>query len=405
MSHLSRRGLLIAGGAMASSTTRKSRALTGGGSGSSGTGGGDDAWRAKIDVHHHFTAPQWVDWAEREGVVRREELLWWARWDVDSTLALMDRVGIATAVLNPTMQDRYRSAEQAREGLSVVFEALTDLMHEHPGRFAFLCPALLDHPEVTTWALRRAFDELGAVGVGVKASYNGVYLGDPSYDRFLAEVDERSGVLVTHPLDLPGKPPGVPTVPGIPNFMCDFLLDTTRAAVNMIRTGTLDRYPRLSVVLPHAGGFLPQIATRLEAFGDFCTPPLDAARVREALRRFHYDTAGPLAPACTLVETAGAERILFGTDWPAASAEIITDFTVPAVEADHAFTEHQRRGIYRDNAQRLMPALKRADHTGPRGKDRQSAYRERGDGAGSPPTPGASDTSASSPRAGSPGCR
>ncbi|MFJ7132504.1 amidohydrolase family protein [Streptomyces fungicidicus] len=371
---LSRRGLLIAGTAMASAagTVQQSRALTGGGDGSSDTGGGDDAWLGKIDVHHHFTAPQWVDWAEREGLVRREDLPWWSRWDADATLALMDRAGVAIAVLNPTMQDRYRSAAQAREGLSVVFEALTDLVHQHPGRFAFLCPALLDHPEVTTWALRRAFDELGAVGVSVKASYNGVYLGDPSYDRFLAEVDERSGVLITHPLDLPGKPPGVPTVSGIPNFMCDFLLDTTRAAVNLIRTGTLDRYPRLSVVLPHAGGFLPQIATRLEAFGDFCDPPVDAARVREGLRRFHYDTAGPLAPACTLVETAGADRILFGTDWPAASAEIITGYTVPAVEADHAFTEHQRRGIYRDNARRLMPALKRADHT-----DRRSGSGSR----------------------------
>ncbi|MFE0443030.1 amidohydrolase family protein [Streptomyces fungicidicus] len=371
---LSRRGLLIAGTAMASAagTVQQSRALTGGGDGSSDTGAGDDAWLGKIDVHHHFTAPQWVDWAEREGLVRREDLPWWSRWDADAALALMDRAGIAIAVLNPTMQDRYRSAAQAREGLSVVFEALTDLVHEHPGRFAFLCPALLDHPEVTTWALRRAFDELGAVGVSVKASYNGVYLGDPSYDRFLAEVDERSGVLITHPLDLPGKPPGVPTVPGIPNFMCDFLLDTTRAAVNLIRTGALDRYPRLSVVLPHAGGFLPQIATRLEAFGDFCDPPVDAARVREGLRRFHYDTAGPLAPACTLVETAGADRILFGTDWPAASAEIITGYTVPAVEADHAFTEHQRRGIYRDNARRLMPALKRADHT-----DRRSGSGSR----------------------------
>ena len=371
---LSRRGLLIAGTAMASAagTVQQSRALAGGGDGPGGTGGDDDAWLGKIDVHHHFTAPQWVDWAEREGLVRREDLPWWSRWDADAALALMDRAGIAIAVLNPTMQDRYRSAAQAREGLSVVFEALTDLVHEHPGRFAFLCPALLDHPEVTTWALRRAFDELGAVGVSVKASYNGVYLGDPSYDRFLAEVDERSGVLITHPLDLPGKPPGVPTVPGIPNFMCDFLLDTTRAAVNLIRTGTLDRYPRLSVVLPHAGGFLPQIATRLEAFGDFCDPPVDAARVREGLRRFHYDTAGPLAPACTLVETAGADRILFGTDWPAASAEIITGYTVPAVEADHAFTEHQRRGIYRDNARRLMPALKRADHT-----DRRSGSGSR----------------------------
>ncbi|BFO16134.1 hypothetical protein SHKM778_25220 [Streptomyces sp. KM77-8] len=237
-----------------------------------------------------------MDWAEREGLVRREELLWWARWDLDSTLALMDRVGIATAVLNPTMQDRYRSAAQAREGLTVVFEAMSGLMAAHPGRFAVLAPAVLDHPEVTTWALRRAYDDLGAVGVSVKANYNGVYLGDPAYDRFLAELDDRAAVLFTHPLDLPGGPPGVPTVPGIPNFMCDFLLDTTRAAVNLIRTGTLDRHPHLSVVLPHAGGFLPQIATRMAAFGDFCTPPLDAARVRDHLHRFFYDTAGPLAP-------------------------------------------------------------------------------------------------------------
>ncbi|MFJ9659318.1 amidohydrolase family protein [Streptomyces griseoflavus] len=323
-----------------------------------GAGEGDGSGRAeKIDVHHHFTAPQWVEWAERAGVVRKADLPWWARWDEDATLALMDRAGIATAVLNPSMQDRYRSAAQAREGLSVLFDALTGLTQRHPGRFAFLCPSLLGHPDVTTWALQRAHDDLGAVGVSVKACHDGVYLGDPSYDRFLAEVDERSGVLFTHPLDLPGKPPGVPTVPGVPNFMCDFLLDTTRAAVNLIRTGTLDRFPRLSVVLPHAGGFLPQIATRLEAFGDQCTPPVEPGRVRDALHRFYYDTAGPLAPACSLVETVGADRILFGTDWPAASAEIITDYTVPAVASDHAFTEHQRRGVYRGNARRLMPAL------------------------------------------------
>jgi predicted TIM-barrel fold metal-dependent hydrolase len=358
---MSRRSLLVAGGVVATTvaTTGGSHALAREEEVMRGSGRGDDAGRARIDVHHHFTAPAWVDWAERQGLVRRQELPWWARWDLDSTLALMDRVGIATAVLNPTMQDRYRSAAQAREGLTIVFEALTDLMAAHPGRFAILGPAVLDHPEVTPWALRRAFD-VGAVGVSVKANYNGIYLGDPSYDRFLAELDERAAVLFTHPLDLPGGPPGVPTVPGIPNFMCDFLLDTTRAAVNLIRTRALDRYPHLSVVLPHAGGFLPQIATRMKAFGDFCDPPLDAARVQDHLCRFYYDTAGPSAPSGTLVATAGGDRILFGTDWPAASADIITDFTVPAIETDPVFTDRQRRGIYRDNALRLMPALRRA---------------------------------------------
>ncbi|MFZ4184457.1 amidohydrolase family protein [Streptomyces pseudogriseolus] len=358
---MSRRSLLIAGGAAATTvaTTGGSSALAREETEPQGSRSGDDAGRARIDVHHHFTAPAWVDWAEREGLVRREELPWWARWDVDSALALMDRVGIATAVLNPTMQDRYRSAAQAREGLTVVFEALADLVAAHPGRFAVLGPAVLDHPDVTTWALQHAFDELGAVGVSAKANHNGVYLGDPSYDRFLAQLDERATVLFTHPLDLPSGPPGVPTVPGIPNFMCDFLLDSTRAAVNMIRTGTLDRYPHVSVVLPHAGGFLPAIATRMKAFGSFCTPPLDAARVQDYLHRFYYDTAGPSAPSGTLVATAGADRILFGTDWPAASADIITGFTVPAIETDPVFTDRQRRGINRDNALRLMPTLRR----------------------------------------------
>ncbi|MER6238018.1 amidohydrolase family protein [Streptomyces clavifer] len=358
---MTRRGLLIAGGAAtAAAATSGSSALAREESAVQGGWNGDDASRARIDVHHHFTAPAWVDWAEREGLVVREELPWWARWDLDSTLALMDRVGIATAVLNPTMQDRYRSAAQAREGLTVVFEALSDLIAAHPGRFAVLGPAVLDHPEVTTWALRHAFDELGAVGVSVKANYNGVYLGDPSYDSLFAQLDERATVLFTHPLDLPSGPPGSPTVPGIPNFMCDFLLDTTRAAVNLIRSKTLDRYPHLSVVLPHAGGFLPQIATRMKAFGDFCTPPLDAARVQDYLHRFYYDTAGPMAPAGTLVSTAGADRILFGTDWPAASADIITAFTVPAIETDPVLTDRRRRGINRANALNLMPSLGRA---------------------------------------------
>jgi predicted TIM-barrel fold metal-dependent hydrolase len=358
---MSRRNLLVAGGAVASAAaaTGGSSALARADEALRGPDRGDGAARARIDVHHHFTAPAWVDWAEREGLVRREELPWWARWDLDATLAMMDKAGIATAVLNPTMQDRYRSPAQAKEGLTIVLEALTGLVAAYPGRFAFLGPALMDHPDVTPWALRRALDELGAVGVGVKANYHGVYLGDPSYDRFLAELDERAAVLVTHPLDLPGGPPGVPTVPGIPNFMCDFLLDTTRAAVNLIRTRALDRYPRLSIVLPHAGGFLPQIATRMEAFGDFCTPPLDAARVRDHLRRFYYDTAAPMAPSGTLVATAGAERILFGTDWPAASADIVTDIALPALDADPVLTRHQRRGIDRDNALRLFPALDR----------------------------------------------
>lgn len=128
---------------------------------------------------------------------------------------------------------------------------MIEVAQSHPGRFSYYVPLFLDDPEASSWAVRRGLGQLGAVGVNVTANYGGVYLGDPAYDRLFHELNEFSAVVDTHPHNLPGCPPGASTVPGIPNFMCDFLLDTTRAAVNMIGRRTLDRFPNLSVVLPH----------------------------------------------------------------------------------------------------------------------------------------------------------
>ncbi|WP_327252506.1 amidohydrolase family protein [Streptomyces sp. NBC_01244] len=323
----------------------------------------DDGSRDRIDVHHHFCAPEWLEWAEGRGLVNRKALPPWARWDAAAALDLMDRAGIATAVLKPMLPARYTTSAQLREATAVTLRAAAEVTAAHPGRFAFHAPLFLDDPEVARWALRYGLDELGAVGVNVTANYGGVYLGDPSYDPLFAELDERSAVVDTHPHNLPlpgGAPaggPGAVAVPGIPNFLCDFLLDTTRAALNMIHKGTLDRFPNLSVILPHAGGFLPHIATRVQAFAGALTPPVDPAMVRDHLLRFYYDTAGPMSPAGTLLAMASPDRILFGSDWPACPAEMVTDIALPALAGDPALTPAHQRGINRDNAVRLMPSL------------------------------------------------
>ncbi|MFD0357218.1 amidohydrolase family protein [Streptomyces sp. NPDC127110] len=342
----------------------------------------DDGSRAVIDVHHHFCAPQWREWGEAQGLVNPRALPPWAHWDAESALALMDRAGIATAVLKPMLPARYESSAQLREAVTVTLRAAVEAVEAHPGRFFFHTPLFLDDLEVSSWALRHGLDELGAVGVNVTANYGGVYLGDPVYDGIFAELDERSAVVDTHPHNLPavpagpggpggsgvsrapapagrpgaGGPPGV-TVPGVPNFLCDFLLDTTRAAANMIRNRTLDRFPNLSVILPHGGGFLPHIATRLEAFAGSFDPPVDPAVVRDHLHRFYYDTAGPMSPAGTLLATVDPARILFGSDWPACPADMVADVAVPALAADPALTPALRRAVNRENALRLMPRL------------------------------------------------
>jgi aminocarboxymuconate-semialdehyde decarboxylase len=43
-----------------------------------------------------------------------------------------------------------------------------------------------------------------------------------------------------------------------------FPWDTSTVAALLIVTGTLDKYPNLQVVLPHAGGAFPDIAGRLQ---------------------------------------------------------------------------------------------------------------------------------------------
>ncbi|GAA4934346.1 amidohydrolase family protein [Streptomyces coeruleoprunus] len=315
----------------------------------------------RVDVHHHFTAPAWLDWAEERGVINRERLPWWTRWDLDTALDVMDRTGISTAVMTVAMLGRLREHAERRESARVALRAAADVVAAHPARFAFFTPVFLDDLELSRWSVQYGLDELGAVGVSTRTSMGGVYLGDDSHDRLLAELNERSAVISTHPMEVPAGGDGGTGLPGMPPFVCDFLMDTTRAAINLIRNGTLDRYPNLTFVLPHGGGFLPYMATRLELFGRALTPEIDPGRVRDYLHRFCFDTAGPMSPSATptLLATVDPGRILFGTDWPPTPAHVVTDIVAPALDGDPALSAHQLHAINRENALRLMPALAR----------------------------------------------
>ncbi|MFH7598838.1 amidohydrolase family protein, partial [Streptomyces racemochromogenes] len=202
-------GGLAVGGATRPDTT--------GGAGGAGAAE-EDGSRAVIDVHHHFCAPAWRRWAQERGLVGPRSLPPWAGWEAEDALALMDRAGIAVAVLKPMLPARYESPAQLREAVAVTMEAAAGVVEAYPGRFAFHAPLFLDEEEVSSWTLRRGLDELGAVGVNVTANYRGVYLGDPAYDRIFAELDERAALVDTHPHILPDGPGGGhPTVgPGHP---------------------------------------------------------------------------------------------------------------------------------------------------------------------------------------------
>ncbi|WP_190189277.1 amidohydrolase family protein [Streptomyces minutiscleroticus] len=320
--------------------------------------GAGDARHERIDVHHHYTAPEWIRWAEDKGVAHRDKLPPWTRWDEAAALALMDRAGTRTSVLTVAMLGRLKEPVVRKESARVALEAADDLTSRHGGRFAFFTPIFLDDADLSRWSVAHGMDRLGAVGVSARTSVGGTYLGDPGLDPIMAELDERAAVISTHPMEV--SAPGAPR--GVPPFVCDFLMDTTRAALSLIMNGTLDRFPRLTFILPHGGGYLPYIASRIEVFGRRLTPAVDPGRVRDYLHRFCYDTAAPMSPWATptLLAAVGSSRILYGSDWPPTPARVVTEVTAPALDGDPALGDRERARINRGNALRILPALARA---------------------------------------------
>ena len=96
--------------------------------------------------------------------------------------------------------------------------------------------------------------------------------------------------------------------------MMEYLFDTTRAVVNLVFGGAIEKFPRIRFVLAHAGGLVPYFAWRLSVSPmiDARLPQMPRAQVYERLRRFWYDIA--LSPTAeTMACLARGRRALRGS--------------------------------------------------------------------------------------------
>ncbi|MFA1537913.1 amidohydrolase family protein [Actinomadura monticuli] len=317
---------------------------------------GPEPGRGRIDTHHHAVPPKMRQWAVDQGIIPPVGGPSWAQWTLESTLRTMEANGIAAGVASaPVPAEIFQDRETAVSGVQVCNESLAELARDHPTRFGFFANVAMLHPDLAVTQIAHALDDLGADGVLLNTSADGRYLGDPMFAPLFAELDRRRAVVFTHPV----APKGIVEVPEVGDWLADYLLDTTRTALSLIASGTLDRYPHVSVILSHGGGFLPYMAGRAERSHREDDGPFPA-KMRPALRRFHYDTALPTSPYAspTLLDAVGADRVLFGTDWPANSAREVT-LNTRDFDRDPAVDHRAHRAITRTNALRLLPRLAR----------------------------------------------
>lgn len=303
----------------------------------------------RIDTHHHLIPPAYHDAVARldAGATQAFPL-----WSPEATLAAMETLGVSTAILSVSAPGTglFSSASEAAALARELNDYTAEVVAAQPDRFGFFATVSLPHLDETLDEVVRALDELHADGIVLLANEGGTYLGEEGQERLFAALDARSAAVFIHPNILPG-----PSVPGIPAFATDSLLDTTRAAYLLVRNGIRQRYPNIRFILSHAGGFVPYASYRMAItiFGD---TGRDVTEVLSDFAGFYFDTALSSSAAAlpSLLAFAKTGHVLFGSDFPFAPIDAATMFAA-SLDAYPDMDAATRAGVDRNNALALFP--------------------------------------------------
>lgn len=308
-----------------------------------------------IDLHHHYTSPEWLAFQieHHEKSYPFPGIRTLSRWTPAAGVEAMDQAGVQCAMLSTTTPgvwfgDRAETRRMARN----MNDFGAGIVRDFPGRYGLF--GVLPLPDVPSSLdeIAYVFDTLKADGIGVLSSYGTMWLGDPSFGPVWEELNRRKAVVFSHAT----APECCRVV--MPNFdptTIEFNTDTARTIINLIETGTAERYPDIRFVFSHAGGTIAALAGRYlkeqVASAALRAPAAPNTRLGQ-LRRFFYDTAGSanIVNMQALKMIVPLSQVVLGTDFPWFTPEVIL-----AGLADAGLSDAELRGIERENALRLLP--------------------------------------------------
>lgn len=278
-----------------------------------------------VDVHSHIVTDEYIDCLRRHNSLM-EDGYPLPSWSEASHISFMDSVGIDKSVLTlSSPQPWFGDVQESARVIRSVNKAMARAKNDHPDRFLWC--AALPQPDVEASITEAvyALDSLGADGIKLATSADGIYLGNPKLDPLMQVLNDRKAVIILHPVKPEKLPDGVFT--SGPAFVYEYPVETTRAVLNMIAHNVLTRYPDIKVVVPHAASFLPYAIPRLRGgypllLKQGLTGNID---IDGNLARLYYDLAGAPSPQAMkmMLTITTPDHILYGSDYPFVPTPII----------------------------------------------------------------------------------
>ena len=313
--------------------------------------------RTLIDTHHHFYPPGYQKlWLDYEDQRKIPHFAGQVAWSKQKAIEDIDRAGIRTAMLSVASTPGVwfdLGPDKAGELARTCNDFAAEMMRDYPGRFGLFATLSMLDIDQTLKEIEYALDTLRADGVGLQTNYGDKWLGNAVYKPVFDELNRRKVVVYVHPLVASccaqlsvGTFPAVIEVPH----------DTTRTVTSLLLSGGFARWRDIAWLFSHAGGTVPMMAGRIDAFYGARPNVKEFAPdgVLGELKRLNYDTANATsAPAiAALMKLVPASRVTYGTDYPYFQLDQMNNLEQLGLDASDL------KAIGSENAIRLIPRLK-----------------------------------------------
>ncbi len=309
--------------------------------------------KPRIDVHAHYLTPAYNEMLDRRGLKYLDGGFPRPDWSEESELESMEQLGVTYCALSISsphlhMGDPAEAVEVARASN----EYGAGLVKKYPEKFGVMASLPLPEIDVSVKEVIYCRDVLRVDGFMLMTNSCGIYLGNPVLDPVMEELDKGSCVVAIHPTEPAAIPNGV--AEGVPYPFMEFFFDTTRTVCNLILNRTLQKYPNIRFIIPHAGAFLPVLSDRLIPMTNMLFPDGDVD-IAKSLAGLYYDLGGISMPKQygNLRQMVPDEHIFYGSDTPFTPLPMCIQL---AEDMDRTLDERMARLVYRENPLALFPS-------------------------------------------------
>ncbi len=263
-------------------------------------------------------------------------------YDPKAVIAAMDKAKVDLSLITCNVPDPgMLSDEYAAAAARLANDEVAELIKSYPDRFAGIAFLPWTVPVEALQELERIY------AMGFKSvmlfSHNGpMQVDDKALLPIYKKIEQLQIPITIHP-SIPlwshaMGDYGMVSAVGLP-------MDTSLALIRLVKSGILEQFPNMQVVMPHAGGVVPYLDGRLSYVPPMArgAMPANTKSVPEHMQKgnIYFDTSNVSPHVLNYAKSyLGTEKLMFGSDYPFVEPNVLSDLV------EQVFTKDEQETIF-----------------------------------------------------------